>query len=288
MLESPFKIYGYRPNMIEDFPLEYEQRSGAEYGSIEGGVHYENLGLLSGPILESLAPTSGRIRLADFGAGSGIVGLHVRDVLEGQGSEPDLYAIDKNPEQLEGVDFESSRYSHNSAIAVLADLLDLGIENEFDCGTMRMVLNYMTKDQIPVALRNVAKSLNPGAVFVNCAMVAFTPEQAVFYNDFRYPSSDRILFGGDYARRYIPELEELIAMQRTVFGNCLVTGSVKLDQTSRNVQHRFSFTDRQTDGMIGEWFSAPERARRELNLRVDQDGIAHYDWWNVALTSIKT
>lgn len=274
--------------MIENFPQEYEQKTGAQYGQVEGGVHYNNLNLISDPFDKYIRPAGGKIKCADFGGGSGIVGLYIKNFLEDKSIQTKIDIIDKNPKQLEGVSIEESKYGYQGeSKIILADLFNLNIENVYDSGVMRMVLNYMTKEQIPLALNNVARAMRAGGVFINCAMVAFSQEQQIFYNNFRYPSSDRILFGGDYAKRYIPTVGEFLEMQEAAFGSCFVTGFVSLDQTSKNVQERFSFSRQQTDRMAGEWFKAPEKAKKELNLRIDSEGVVHYDWWNVVLTSIR-
>lgn len=274
--------------MIADFLKEYERTAGSSYGAVEGGVHYRNLDLILEPLRRHLIlPTSKRIKLADFGGGSGIVGLYARNSLESNGIETDLEIVDKNSRQLEGAASEARKYKHYDKVKIiLADLLDLGIEEVYHCGVMRMVLNYMTKEQIPVALQNVAEALKRGAIFVNCAMVAFSEEQKIFYNSYRYPSSDRFIFGKP-TERYIPTIIELMNLQKSIFGDCFVAYFIKLDQTSRNVQERFYFTKEETAGMVHEWFRAPEKAKKELNLYLDSKGVAHYDWWNVVLTSIK-
>lgn len=261
---------------------DYERTPGTSYGSIEGGVHYKNLSLISDPIVSM---SRKKWKLADFGGGSGIVGLHTLSRIP----DADLYIIDGNPSQLEGVPFEASKYRlENSPAIIERNLLELDIYDQFDGGTMRMVLNYMNKDQIRKALSNICASMKMGSLFVNCAMVALSNEQQIFYNDFRYPSSDMYVLGNYHAGRHIPTLQELHSMQKDIFGSCQVIGMIKMDQTSQNVQKRFSLSDAETGSMISQWQMAPEKAKMELNLRVDDDGVCHYDWLNAVFTCMKS
>lgn len=150
-----------------------EITSGKEYGR-SFKFYYSNLDKLNNQIAKYVKKfdKNKNIKIADFGCGSGIVGCAVCSYLEKIGYKNYiLYAIDLNPNQLEGVFYEAKRYKvpRKKIIIQKKDVVYGNLKKFrelFDIIVSRYVLHYLTKKENIKFIKNIKKCLKKDGLFI--------------------------------------------------------------------------------------------------------------------------
>ena len=105
------------------------------------------------------------IEICDLGCGSGIVGKHIKD----NKKNVKLTFIDANPKQLKGITKDYGKIKEGN-------LLNLNINQKFDCIITRLVNHYFSKKQQSKVINKIYELLNDKGIYISALPLAKSQE----------------------------------------------------------------------------------------------------------------
>jgi len=168
---------------------------------------------------------SKKIKIADFGGGSGYLLNQVKKFYQNKNCQVDCWIIDKDNEQL--------KTASNSFRKIEESCLRFYKDGYFDIIIMRSVLQFLLSDKDKIAvLNNVCRSLKNNGTFVNQALFLEKPDNKIVARAYQY--FNRSL--------KIETLEELIKLyNQSNFKNCKIQKFCPIMPVDQNdIQERFN------------------------------------------------
>lgn len=150
-----------------DYTKKWERLVGEKFGTGYSSIYYDQNWItdIIRPVVEVAKSGRKTFTLADFGCGSGIVGLNAIKAIESF-RKVDPYLIDINSRQLEGIAEESKRLAVSSSYRIInGNMLDLQLPAASFNGIVgRLFLHHLTKEDNERIWSHIAKMLSPSGI----------------------------------------------------------------------------------------------------------------------------
>ncbi len=259
--------------------MQAEGAAGDRFKDQHGGFYSDEqvLSMIFDPIKEYVERTRPihRLKIADLGCGSGIVGLYVEERLNKMGYDPVIVFIDSNPKMLDAIKPASGR---QMVLADLSDLSDYVDENEVDIAFGRHFIHYVEPEKQIQILKNIFSYIKEGGLFVNATG---SHEDRVVSNFMADYLSNIISIRGTDVRRYYQSIDTYCEwMSEIGFTNPHVVGSYGQPHRTFDFHERYGYPETMTPeeaetkaNRVLEIMGPNEKIRQALSIK---EGDGHH------------
>jgi len=222
--------------------MEAEGAAGSAFAGQHSGFYKDRevLSLIFKPIKDYLEQrTKGtRIRIADLGCGSGLVGLYAEKMANEIGYQTSSLFIDSNPRMLSAIEEGADR---KKVLSELSELPESELKEQVDIALGRQFIHYAPPRLQKRILGQIAKYVKTDGLFVNSTGTHESEEVVTFMSD--YLSNILELRNPDRpARRFYQSVGTYQQWVGDVgFRRCRIEGEYSQEFRSSDFFERFGF-----------------------------------------------